>query len=110
MGAMSTVEVAFNPFEPGFTDDPYPQWAALREHSPVHETPLEFWVLSRYDDVLRFVRDPATSVQDDKAAPGIIDQMRDEILGDRARGRGDHAMLNVDEPDHGRLRRLVSKA
>ena len=26
--------VTFNPFEPGFTDDPYPTYATLRRESP----------------------------------------------------------------------------
>jgi cytochrome P450 len=107
---MSTVEVAFNPFEPGFTDDPYPHWSLLREHSPVHETPLDFWLLFRYDDVHRFVRDPATSVEDGNARPGLLDAMAEQVLGDRANDRGGRAMLNLDDPDHARLRRLVSKA
>jgi cytochrome P450 len=107
---MSTVEVAFNPFEPGFTDDPYPHLAMLREHDPVHETPIGFWLLLRYEDVLRFVRDPELSVDDDKARPGPLEELKRQTLGDDVRTGGDRAMLNVDPPDHTRLRRLVSKA
>jgi cytochrome P450 len=35
----------FDPFAPGFTDDPYPQYAALRERAPVYRHPMGFWVL-----------------------------------------------------------------
>ena len=114
---MSTVtpagEVAFNPFDPGFTVDPYPQWKALREGSPVHETPLGFWVLSRYDDVLRFVRDPKTSVEDRHAKPSLMVQMMEQTMADLGIDideRRNRAMLSLDSPDHTRLRRLVSKA
>jgi len=105
-------EVAFNPFDPGFAENPYPQWRALREHAPVHETPLGFWVLTRHADVLRFVRDSSTSVDDRNANPTILDQMQAEALGeDRETGELDiHSMLGTDPPDHTRLRRLVSKA
>jgi cytochrome P450 len=108
--AMSTVEVAFNPFEQGFTDDPYPQWQLLRDNDPVHATPIGFWLLLRYEDVLRFVRDPGLSVEDANATPGLLDELTREVLGDDIPEGGDHAMLNVDPPDHTRLRRLVSKA
>ena len=110
---MSTVEVAFNPFEPSFTENPYPQLAQLREHDPVHQTPLDFWLLFRYEDVNRFVRDHSLSVEDRNAGPSFTDELRKEVLGDRfqeAMERGSHAMLNLDPPDHTRLRRLVTKA
>jgi cytochrome P450 len=107
---VSTHEVSFNPFDPSFTADPYPQWRLLREHDPVSQTPLGFWVLSRYDDVLAFVRDPALSVEDRHARPGPLDELTREVLGDGYVERGSKAMLNVDPPDHTRLRRLVSKA
>jgi cytochrome P450 len=105
---MSTTEATFNPFEPGFTDDPYPQWAALRKHDPVHESPLGVWLLLRHDDVFRFVRDPGTSVEDRHATPTPLDELVRETVGDQE--GGSRAMLNVDPPDHTRLRRLVSKA
>ncbi|HMF04963.1 MAG TPA: cytochrome P450 [Acidimicrobiia bacterium] len=99
----------FNPFEAGFFDDPYRQYAALREHDPVHRSPLEVWVLFRYDDIVRTLRDPSLSVQVDNATPTA----RMKMFAEQAPGeveRGSHAMLNIDPPDHTRLRRLVSKA
>ncbi len=99
----------FNPFEPGFFDDPYRQYAALREHDPVHRSPLEVWVLFRYDDVVRVLRDPSLSVQVDNALPTTRMRMFAEQAPAEVE-RGAHAILNIDPPDHTRLRRLVSKA
>jgi cytochrome P450 len=103
--------VAYNPFEPGFAENPYDQYTAMRTQEPVHESPFGIWMLFRYDDVLRFLRDPSLSVEDASAKPTILDQMADEVLGaDRDRETGNKAMLNRDPPDHTRLRKLVSKA
>ena len=110
---MSTSEVAFNPFDPSFRENPYPQWTELREQDPVHQTPLDFWLISRYEDVLRFVRDHALSVEDRHARASFSDDIRKQALGDRygeVSLHGTRAMLNLDPPDHTRLRRLVTKA
>ena len=107
---MSTVEVEFNPFDPSFAEDPYPHWQLLREQAPVHRTAIGFWVLTRYDDVLRFVRDPALSVEDRNARPGPLEEISRQVLGDDYTERGQRAMLNLDASDHTRLRKLVSKA
>jgi cytochrome P450 len=104
-----TETIAYNPFEPGFAEDPYQQYAAMRTAEPVHLTPLEFWVLFSYDDIARFLRDPTLSVEDANARPTAIDQMIIDAVGDRA-DRGSHTMLNLDPPDHTRLRKLVTKA
>ena len=101
--------VTYNPFEPGFTDNPYPQYAAMRATDPVHLTPLDFWVLFNYEDVARFLKDPTLSVEDANARPTAFDQMILDAVGDRAE-RGSHSMLNLDPPDHTRLRKLVTKA
>jgi cytochrome P450 len=108
-GTTTGEPVIFNPFEAGFFDDPYRQYAALREHDPVHRSPLEVWVLFRYDDIVGVLRDPSLSVQIDNAAPTA----RTRMFAEQAPGdveRGSHAILNIDPPDHTRLRRLVSKA
>jgi cytochrome P450 len=99
----------FNPFEPGYFAWPYAQYAAVREREPVHMSPIGQWMLFRYDDCFRLLRDPSLSVDDVNAAPTLRMQMFEEIAGDR-RDRGDHSMLNSDPPDHTRLRKLVSQA
>jgi len=98
----------FNPFAPGFTDDPYPQYAALRDAAPVYEHPLGFWLLTGYEDVSWLLR-AGLSVEDRNVAEGPFVQMRDALRGGEAQSSG-LSMLDRDPPDHTRLRRLVSKA
>jgi cytochrome P450 len=108
-GTTTGESAIFNPFEPGFFEDPYAQYAELREHDPVHRSPLEVWVLFRYDDIVGVLRDSSLSVQVDNATPTARMQMFAEQAPEE-RERGAHSILNVDPPDHTRLRRLVSKA
>src|SRR5437588_8501779 len=100
--------VAYNPFEPGFAENPYSQYRAMREHEPVHESPFGIWLLFRYDDVLRFLRDPSLSVEDVNAKPTMLDQMADEVLGaDRDKEMGTRAMLNRDRSEERRVGKRV---
>lgn len=100
--------VFLNPFEPGFFDNPYSQYRRLREQRPVNHSPLGPWTLTRYDDVSRLLRDPSLSVEPANAT----EDQRAELFPDdeERRQRGSLAILNLDPPDHTRLRRLVSKA
>ena len=41
---------------PGFIDNPFPHYAALRRVSPVHEMAPGSWLLTRHDDVLATYR------------------------------------------------------
>ena len=112
----STEPVFYNPFEPGYPEDPYRQFAALREHDPVHESLAGPWMLFRYEDVNRLLRDASLSVEEDRSTRvGPRAEVFERLLaqsehGEERRTRGTRAMLNVDPPDHTRLRRLVSKA
>jgi cytochrome P450 len=99
----------FDPFAPGFTEDPYPQLERLRASAPVHENPLGFWILSRYDDVSALLRS-GLSVEDANAGPGPLRDLNEAVYGDRGRRMNGLSMLDKDPPDHTRLRRLVSKA
>jgi cytochrome P450 len=91
-----------------FKSAPYDYYAALREHAPVHSVRLRngatAWLVSRYDDAVavlgdtRFAKDPA-------AAKGTKPPWLPGPL--RALSRN---MLDLDEPDHRRLRTLVQKA
>ncbi len=106
---MTALDAGFNPFDPDFAANPYPQYEALREFAPVCETPFGAWIVTRYEDVLRILRDPSLSVEARNATATLPMQ---EEMESRAgeRSRGSRAMLNLDPPDHDRLRRLVAKA
>jgi len=104
-----TQAVVFNPFEPGFTDNPYPHLAELRAADPVQEHPLGFWILTRYDDVHGLLR-AGLSVEDRNIAPGPLLDMRTAAGTDRpVIAARELSMLDRDPPDHTRLRHLVSK-
>ena len=67
--------------------------------------------LFRYDDVYRVLRDPSLSVEErtrHASSTPTIDPDIEAMLAERREG-GMHTMLNLDPPDHHRLRRLVSK-
>jgi cytochrome P450 len=99
----------FDPFAPGFTDDPYQQYAALRAAAPVYQHPFGFWLLTCYDDVSWLLR-AGLSVENRNIAAGPLLERREQMYGEEAgRPRG-VSMLDRDPPDHTRLRRLVSKA
>ena len=54
---MADDEILFNPLLPEFHADPYPFYKRLREKEPVHQSPMGFWVLTRYDDCVAVLRD-----------------------------------------------------
>jgi cytochrome P450 len=105
---VSPGEVAFDPFESGFVASPYEQYARLRAHDPVHWSALlEGWVLTRYDDVVALLRDPAMSVELDRAtATPAVELTR---ARQRATGRPTQTLVLRDDPDHQRLRRLLQR-
>ncbi len=92
--------------------NPYPFYARLRREAPVHEVSLPgkqtAWFVTRYDDVLsvlkddRFAKDRLNAPPSEKAGrrPWVPAFVRPLTRN----------MLDVDEPDHLRLRGLVNKA
>jgi cytochrome P450 len=100
---MATTEVLFNPFLPEFHADPYPFYRRLREQAPVHQTPMGFWVLTRYEDCVTVLRDPRFGREE-------FQQMLSSVYGGEESDRLPRSMLFRDPPDHTRLRGLVSKA
>jgi cytochrome P450 len=101
----------FDPFAPGFTDDPYPQYATMRERAPVYQHPFGFWLITSYEGVSWLLRAAGLSVEDDNvAADSLLRQMREEMYGDGAPRASALSMLDRDPPDHTRMRKLVSKA
>ncbi len=100
--------VFFNPLEPGYIEHPWPHLAELRAADPVHHLLTGQWGLFRYDDVFTILRDPDLSVDDANADLTELD--RAALIEEIADQRPNQSILNIDPPDHTRLRRLVSKA
>ena len=110
MTESQTAEPLFNPFAPGFTDDPYPQYAAVQAQAPVYQHPFGFWLLTRYADVSWLLRAPDMSVEDRNMADSPLQALRAATYGENGPPVDGLSMLDRDPPDHTRLRRLVSKA
>jgi cytochrome P450 len=102
----------FNPFLPEVHRDPYPLYHRLRVDSPVHLNFSGVWLLTRFSDVQRILRDPAVFSSDSRNSDLYRAFMAS--IGDRDLGPiGDdtaRSMLFTDPPDHDRLRKLVSQA
>jgi cytochrome P450 len=95
-------ELALDPYDYDFHEDPYPCYQKLRDEAPLYRNDeLKFWALSRHRDVLQGFRN-STSLSN-----------RDGVSLDPV-SRGPHAsktmsFLAMDDPAHLRLRTLVSK-
>ncbi|MFD7668443.1 cytochrome P450 [Streptomyces sp. NPDC059788] len=87
-------------------DDPYAGYAALREAGPVHRIAgpdgQPAWLVTRYEDVRRCLSDPRLSLDKRHAHGGYRGFSLPPAL--------DANLLNMDPPDHTRVRRLVAKA
>jgi cytochrome P450 len=106
--------VFFNPFEPGFREDPYPFYRRILDEAPVHRSLIGGWVLARYADVNAVLRNPLASTGSilDPAqreallrASDIWDTWRESAVPEFM----DNIILLKDQPDHTRLRSLLSR-
>ncbi|MFE7127385.1 cytochrome P450 [Streptomyces sp. NPDC057617] len=96
-----------------FATDPYPAYAWLREWAPVHRARLpsgvEAWLVTRYGDAKAALADARLSKNPVHHAEPAHAKGKTGIPGERDAALMTH-LLNIDPPDHTRLRRLVSKA
>lgn len=91
-----TEPLVFNPFSYEMHEDPYPTYARLREEAPCYRNPdMDFWALSRFDDVLEGYRDweRLTSTR------GVA---LEEVGTDSA-----PSMIGMDPPRQTQLRKLI---
>jgi cytochrome P450 len=89
--------VEYNPFARDTQTDPYPVYQWLRDEAPVyHNEEIDFWALSRFDDVLNAHLDPGTFV----SGHGVTIEGYDQ---------GQDTLISRDEPSHTWHRKLVSR-
>lgn len=83
--------------------DPWPMYAALREHDPVHHVARgDYWVLTRHGDVYAAVRDHETY-----SSTGGLTTAPDEL--DRIGLSDNPPMVMTDPPAHTAFRKLVNR-
>jgi cytochrome P450 len=100
--------VEFDPFAPGYFADPSVQLAAIREAEPVHFNSLTGgYLVTRYDDVHRLIRDRSLEASIEHAASTPAVDAEKLVAREANVGL---MMVRRDGGDHLRLRRLVSKA
>ncbi|MER5939661.1 cytochrome P450 [Streptomyces sp. NPDC001928] len=91
----------------GLIDQPYDVYRRLREAAPVHRIAgpdgSPAWLVTRYGDVREALADPRLSLDKRHAAPG-------SYRGLALPPALDANLLNMDPPDHTRIRRLVGRA
>ncbi|ARP70974.1 cytochrome P450 [Streptomyces pluripotens] len=105
-------DLAFDPWDPAFLADPYPAYAELRARGRViRYEPTDQWLIPHHADVSALLRDRRLgrtyrhrfSHQEFGRTPPPPEQEPFHTLND-------HGMLDLEPPDHTRIRRLVSKA
>ncbi|WP_338685256.1 cytochrome P450 [Streptomyces acidiscabies] len=103
---------AFDPWDPAFLADPYPAYAGLRERGRViHYERTDQWLVPHHADVSALLRDR-------RLGRTYLHRYEHEDFGRTAppaehepfHTLNDHGMLDLEPPDHTRIRRLVSKA
>jgi cytochrome P450 len=104
--------LGYDPWNPAFVADPYPALARLRTVAPVlYDERTNQWLISRHSDVNALLRDRrlgrsyghVASHEEWGRTPPPADQAAFwDLL--------DVQMIDMEPPDHTRLRRLVTKA
>ncbi|PSM32093.1 cytochrome P450 [Haliangium sp. UPWRP_2] len=113
----------YHPFSSEVALDPYPYYSWLREEDPLHYVEdLDFYVVSRYEDVHAILKNPA--LFSSQAGMGLLmgsgapGKLREFMRARNPGGFGAlgydalssmRTLISADPPDHTRLRRLVNK-
>ncbi len=87
--------IAYNPLSEDIINDPYQAYRKMRGKDPVHRMRLiDSWALTSYEHIDKVLRDHHGFINADRA---IVDS-------------GMRTLLDLDPPDHTRIRSLVSRA
>jgi cytochrome P450 len=115
---LTLADVDFNDPELFTTAPPHEHWKLLRREAPVFwhhgfdfgdgESP-GYWCITKYDDVMRISRDPATFISSKGIAIGMRAQDEDQPPPTEMPSVLGKMMIMTDPPRHVRLRRLVNK-
>jgi cytochrome P450 len=97
----------FNPFQPGFDENPYDHYREMRDFQPVQRHPMGVWFVSRHAEVSTILRDARLSVSELNLGAGPMRDQYEALIADAPVKLV--TIMNTDPPDHTRLRSLVGK-
>ncbi len=106
------LDLGFDPGDAAFVADPYPAYGRLRALAPIaYDEATDHWLITRFDDVRSLLRDRRFGRTYLHLATHE-DMGRDPPPASRAAFWHliNHGILDMEPPDHTRVRRLVSKA
>jgi cytochrome P450 family 142 subfamily A polypeptide 1 len=82
-----------------YVNDPYPTYAWMRDHDPVHWDPTnQLWCISRYDDIVEIERNKDLWLSSGQTQGGY-----------RPNIPADDSLIGLDDPIHHKRRNLVSR-
>lgn len=97
-----TVALLLDPYDYQFHEDPFPYYRRLRDEAPLYRNDeLNFWALSRHADVMAGFRNSTA-----------LSNLYGVALDPVSRTKDAHKVMSflaLDDPEHLRLRSLVSK-
>lgn len=101
----------FQPFQSPFRDNPYAFFAQAREQPIFFSPTFNFWMVTRYDDIVRVLKDhQAFSNRKAFAAPTELIPEAKELLRNTMFGTESGGLIMADPPIHTRLRRPLTAA
>lgn len=101
----------FNPFTGPYLADPYLFWQRARQTEPVfYSSELDYWVVTRYEDIKAIFADPKTFSASNAQTP--IEPLAPEVVRMLQSGglKTKAVMSNADPPHHTRVRKFAWQA
>jgi hypothetical protein len=106
VSARPTLE-GFDPFDPAHLKDPYPMFTRAQRECPVfYYSPLNFWMVTRYDDVARVLKDIETFSSHVWRVVPRPDEFADRLPANLMA----NSFINLDPPEHTVSRKAANKA
>jgi cytochrome P450 len=102
--------IQLTPFDEAFLNDPYPVLKRLRDAEPIHrDNALSRWFVTGFDNVREVLRNKDLSNDINRALPESYTGRIASNAKESGMSTTINSILFMDDPDHRRLRSLVSK-
>ncbi|GAB4195187.1 MAG: cytochrome P450 [Wenzhouxiangellaceae bacterium] len=107
MSSAKQTEAVPGLFTEGFKKNPYPTLKYLRENAPVYKSEYGIWIATRYEDVIKIIKDKRFKRDFDASTSDVYGE---EALNDFTTNIMRHWIVNQSGPFHISLRRHMTKA